>query len=97
MDEKSVREHAERHAAAVVAGDLRTAGADLAPPAQAQAPNVMKNLPKQLTSANVIRIAQADEGYEAYISYEGAESETIVISSWAEQDGTPKIVGLSLG
>lgn len=97
MDETTVREHAERHGAAVVAGDLRTAGADLTPEAQAQAPEVMKNLPKELRSATVFRIAHDDDTYEAYISYEGAESETIVVSTWAERNGTPKIVSLSLG
>ncbi|MFP5298269.1 MAG: hypothetical protein ACLGHL_04705 [Actinomycetota bacterium] len=97
MDETTVREHAERHGAAVVAGDLRTAGADLTPEAQAQAPGVMKNLPKDLRAANVFRIALVDDAYEAYISYEGADSETIVISTWAERDGTPKITNLSLG
>lgn len=97
MDENKVKECATRHGDAVVAGDLRTAGADLSPEAQAQAPDVMKNLPKDLRSASVLRIAHTDDAYEVYTSYTGTDTEKIVIATWEERDGEPRIVNLTLG
>lgn len=96
MDENTVRASAEKHGAAVVAKDFDTAGADLTGEAQRQAPDVMKALPRGLKKAQVLRVAETGDLYEVYISYESDDSETIVISTWQEKDGVPKIVNLSL-
>jgi hypothetical protein len=97
MDEATIREHAERHGNAVVAGDMRTAGADLTPEAQAQAPGVMKNFPADTNRASILRIKQEDDAFDVYISYEGSETDLIVVSRWEERDGRPMITDLSLG
>lgn len=97
MDETLVRQHAERHGEAVVKGDMRTAGGDLTPEAQAQAPEVMKNIPRDLQRASVIRIKPDDGVYEVYISYEGSDTESIVLSTWEEKDGRPMITKLEMG
>jgi hypothetical protein len=97
MDEATIRQRAEAHGGAVVKGDMRSAGKDLSPEAVAQAPEVMKNLPKQLERATVIRIREEDSAYDTYISYEGPDSEVIVVSRWEERDGEPTITNLSLG
>jgi hypothetical protein len=76
---------------------MGTAGKDLTPEAMAQAPEVMKNMTRDLQGCSVIRIREEGSAYDAFISYEGTESELIVVSRWEEVDGEPKITNLSLG
>ena len=56
MDESTVKQHAEAHGNAVVAGDLRTAGADLTPEVASQAQAVMGKLPRPTTGAEVLKV-----------------------------------------
>src|SRR5688500_10092330 len=98
MDESTVKQHAETHGNAVVAGDLRTAGADLTPEVASQAQAVMGKLPRPTTGAEVLKVESAgDDAVLAHILYKGADSETTVISTWADRDGRPMIVNLEIG
>ncbi|MFN2526952.1 MAG: hypothetical protein ABR505_11935 [Actinomycetota bacterium] len=96
MDEQAVREHAEAHANAVVAGDLRRAGSDLAEGMQETAGEVMRGLPRPVTAASIESLESQGEETTALIRYSGEESSVVVESRWAERDGRPKIVGLRL-
>ncbi len=97
MDLDAVREQAEIHGNAVVAGDFRTAGAALTPEAQAQAPGVMKAMPNPLRSAEISKLEADGEECVAVITYKGDEGSNVVVSRWADQQGEPKIIDLSLG
>lgn len=98
MDHEAVRQEAQRHGDAVVAGDFRTAGSALSPAAQAQAPAVMKAMPSPLTAAEITSLEQDGEAYVAHIAYRGeGDDVSTVVSRWADVDGSPKIVDLSLG
>lgn len=94
MDEGAVREHANQHANAVMAGDLRTAGRDLAESGQAAAPAVMKDMPRPVTSVEVTKLEREGERYVAHIAYRGTDREHVVASHWEDRDGRPMIVDL---
>lgn len=94
MNESTVRDHAEAHAKATVAGDLRTAGADLTKEAMAQAGDVMKALPDPLESCEVTSVQAEGDEVVAQIRYEGGGSDATVESRWADVGGTPKITAL---
>jgi hypothetical protein len=96
MDEGLVRQHAEAHAQATVAGDLGRAGNDLTPEAMAQAPAIMSAMPAPLTSAAVTGVRTSGGECVATIRYVGRDGEALVESRWAERDGRPKIVNLEV-
>ena len=97
MDESTVRQHAEAHGNAVVAGDLKAAGSDLTPEAAAQAPGVMGKLPRPTTAAEVQKLETVGDEVVVHILYKGADSDATVVSTWADRDGRPKIVNLEVG
>ena len=94
MDDNLVKQHAEAHAQATVAGDLQRAGGDLTPEAMAQAPAVMRSMPSPLTASEVTELHGAGDECVATIRYVGEGGEGLVESRWAERDGRPKIVNL---
>src|SRR5918996_2541143 len=96
MDEAAVKERAEGHAAAMVEGDLRRAARSLSDTGKADAPSVMEKLPKSIESAQVTHISLTGDEALATIVYRGEGREVAVESRWAEEDGEPIIVGLSL-
>jgi hypothetical protein len=96
MDESTVRERAEAHGKATVAGDLRTAGSDLTKAAMAQAGDVMKAMPEPLESSEVTSVQSEGAEVVAQIRYAGAGSETVVESRWTDEGGTPKIASLKV-
>ena len=96
MDEAEVRERAEAHAGATMAGDLRKAGGDLTPEAAGSARAVMAQMPVPITSVDVTEIRPEGDRYVAVIVYSGEESKTTVASTWEEQDGDPMITKLEV-
>ena len=96
MDEQAVRTHAEGHGEAVVTGDLRRAGGDLTPEAQAQAPDVMSNFPKKVETADVVNLDLQGEEATVQIRYSGEGKEVTVETRWAERDGRPKILDMKV-
>ncbi len=96
MDESTVRRHAEEHGRAMVAGDLGRAASDLAPEAQAQARDVMRELPRSLTAADVVSVREEGEDSVVRIQYEGEGRKVTLESRWADRDGRPMIVGLAV-
>ena len=96
MDENTVREHAQAHADAVVAGDIKTAGNDLTTDAMQQAPDVMRALPRPTKSASVESVTSEGDTYVARILYSGEDNAAAVLSRWSEQEGRPMITNLEL-
>ncbi len=96
MDENLVRQRAEAHGQATVAGDLKRAGSDLTSEAMAQAPGVMRSMPSPLTASEVTELAASGDECVATIRYVGESGEAIVASRWAERDGELKIVNLEV-
>ena len=96
MDEAKVREHAEAHGQAVVAGDLNKAGQDLTKEGMKAAGNVMPKLPRPVTSAEVVGIEESGSDTVVLIRYAGEDSEATVRSQWADRDGRPMIVDMEV-
>lgn len=96
MDENTIREHADAHAQAVVAGDMGKASSDLNEEAMQQAPSVMKALPRPTTGASVQDVTAEGDAYVARILYSGESAATTVASRWVEQDGRPVIASLEI-
>ncbi len=96
MDEAAVRQAAQSHGDATVAGDLRTAAQDLTPEAMAQAGGVMKQMPDPLEGAEVSSVEM--DGDEAVVSivYSGGDAAATVLSRGAEKEGTLKILDLQV-
>ncbi len=96
MDEARLREDAEAHGSATVSGDLKTAGSYLDKEAYAAAGQVMEKMPKPLEASEVGSVEiQGDEAL-VQIRYSGGGDEVVIESRWADRDGSPKIVGLSV-
>jgi hypothetical protein len=96
MDESTIRDRAEAHGKATVAGDLRTAGSDLTKAAMAQAGDVMKAMPDPLEASEVTSVTADGDAFVAQIRYSGGGSETLVESRWSDEGGTPKIAALKV-
>ena len=96
MDESAVRQQAEAHGRATVAGDLKTAGGDLDKGAYAAAGEVMKQMPSDLTGSEVTGVRADGEEWVVSIRYSGSSDSATVESRWADRDGTPKIVDLKV-
>ena len=96
MDEQAVRTQAEQHGQALVDGDLRKAGGDLTPEAQAQAPDVMSNFPKKVETAEVVSLEVSGDEATVQALYKGEGKEVTVESRWGERDGRPKILDMKI-
>jgi hypothetical protein len=96
MDEDVVRSHVQAHGEAMVAGDLRRAGADLTESGRAGAGTVMAALPKAIESAELVSLEPAGDCYLARIRYRGEGRQVEVRSRWEERDGRPMITELGL-
>ncbi len=96
MDENQVREHAEAHGKAVVAGDIARAASDLTDDAKQVAPKVLKQLPTPASAAEVQSVTQEGDDYLAHIYYSGEDHSATVESRWAERDGRPMITDLKI-
>lgn len=96
MDTTAVRNEAERHANATVAGDFKTAGASLTETAMGQAGGVMKAMPGKLTACEIASVTEEGGGCVVDIRYTGENGDVTVRSTWGEIDGRPKITNLEL-
>lgn len=96
MDEASVRAAAEEHAHATVRKDFKVAGATLTEAARAQAGGVMKAMPGELSGYEITGLSEAGDETVVTISYKGESGEALVESRWADVDGRPMIVNLSV-
>ncbi len=96
MDQDSVRTHAQGHADAMLAGDLKRAGSWLTPEAMGNVGVVMQVMPKTIDHAEVVGVTSEQDEAVVHIRYTGDNKEVTVESRWGERDGRPMIVDLAL-
>jgi hypothetical protein len=96
MDDASVMQAAQTHAEATVSGDMKTAGSYLDKSAYSAAGEVMKAMPDPLEASEVTTVEATGDGFEVKIRYSGGDNETIVLSTWKDLDGEPRIIGLQV-
>ena len=95
MDEQAVREHAQGHLDALIAGDVGRALEDLSSQLRSQPGELMAMLPLPLTSAEVESVDKAGAGYTAVLHLVGETDETRLETRWKERDERPTIVEVS--
>jgi hypothetical protein len=95
MDEQAVRDHAQGHLDALLAGDVGRALQDLSDQLQSQPGGLMAMLPLPLTSAEVESVEMAGSGYMAVLHLVGETDETRLETRWKDRDGRPTIVEVS--
>ncbi len=96
MDDATVRTAAEEHAHATVQKDFKVAGATLTEAARGQAGGVMKAMPADLDAYEITGVNAFGDETVVTIVYRGGGGETLVESRWAEIDGRPMIVDLTV-
>lgn len=95
MDETELRRNAERHSAAVVAGELDRVVSDLADEALEKVFTLAALLPRMLISADVVRIESNAFCGVADCRYRGRDGDEVTIRSmWVNRDGRALIVDM---
>ena len=96
MDQAAVRQHAQSHGQAVVDNDLNKAGGDLTGNVLTYVADIMKQLPRPVTAAEVMDVAEDGDAYTAQIRYSGDDKTVDVRSRWQDVEGRPRIVELKV-
>jgi hypothetical protein len=95
MDEQAVREHAQAHADALLAGDIGKAAEEMSRELRSNLGPIVAMLPMPLTEATVESVHMAASGYLAVLRLVG-EHETVQLETrWKDRDGRPTIVEAS--
>lgn len=95
MDEQAVREHAEAHCEALVAGDVERAAQQMSNELRSNLGQLVAMLPMPLTQATVESIDRTGSGFRAVLHLVGENAETRLETRWKERDGRPAIVEVS--
>ena len=91
MDEATTRDHVQKHADAVVQGDMDAVTADFAEELRPQLPQIARALPQPVTKAEVLSVDIGDPSV-AMIRYSGSSGGVTIRSEWQDEGGRPVIV-----
>lgn len=95
MDEQAVREHAQAHCDALLAGDIGQAAEEMSRELRSNLGPIVAMLPMPLTAATVESVEMARSGFLAVLRLVG-EVDTIRLQTrWKDRDGRPTIVEVS--
>ncbi len=92
MDDATTRDHVQKHADAVVRGDMDTLVADFAEELRPQLPQLARSLPRPVTKAEVLSVEVGEPESVAMIRYAGDSGAVTIRSRWQDQGGRPVIV-----
>jgi hypothetical protein len=96
MDMQALRQYADAHAQAVVAGDFEAAARDCTEQVKAGMPGLVPLLPQPVTSAEVVRVEQQGDGAVVEIAYRGSDKELTLRSEWHDQGARPLITAAAV-
>jgi hypothetical protein len=88
MDESAIREHVQKHADAVVRGEMNVVAADFSEELRPQLPEIAKALPQPVTSASVLSLEVGEPTSVATIRYDG-DADGVTIRSHSQDLGGP--------
>jgi hypothetical protein len=95
MDEQAVREHAQAHADALLAGDIGKASEQMSRELQQSLGPIVAMLPMPMTEASIESVESTPTGYKVIFHLVG-EGDTLQLETrWKDRDGTPTIVEAS--
>jgi len=95
MDEQAVREHAQAHCDALLAGDIDRATTQLSNELRSNLGHVVALLPLPLTEASVESVSKTGSGYLAVLRLVGQNDDVRLQTRWKDRDGQPTIVEAS--
>lgn len=95
MDEQSVREHAQAHCDALMAGDIGLASQEMSRELQSNLGQMVAMLPLPLTEARVESIEVTAKGYRAVLHLVGDDGAIRLETRWKDRDGRPTMVEAS--
>lgn len=95
MDEQTVREHADAHCQALLAGDVELASQELSNELRANLGQLIAMLPMPLTAATVESIERTASGFRVVLHLVGESAETRLETRWKDRDDRPVIVEVS--
>jgi hypothetical protein len=95
MDEQSVREHAQAHCDALLAGDIGLASQEMSRELQANLGPLVAMLPLPLTAASIESVEMTGKAYRAVLNLVGGSGSIRLETRWKERDGRPTIVEAS--
>jgi hypothetical protein len=95
MDEQAVREHAQAHADALLAGDIGKASEQMSKELRSSLGRIAAMLPMPMTEASIESIESTPTGYKVVLHLVG-EGDTLRLETrWKDRDGKPTIVEAS--
>jgi hypothetical protein len=95
MEEQIVREHAQAHCDALLAGDVGRAAEELSNELRANLGQLVSMLPMPLTAATVESVERTGSGIRAVLHLTGERAETRLETRWKDRNGRPTIVEVS--
>ncbi len=95
MDQAAVREHAQAHCDALVAGDVDGAAGELSEELRSNIGPLLAQLPLPLTEATVESVEQGGTAFICVLRLVGESEEVRLQTRWKERDGRPTIVEAS--
>jgi hypothetical protein len=94
MDEQAVREHAQAHVDALLAGDVERATEPFSESLRHDLGSIMAQLPLPLTDGTVESVERGGSGYVAVLHLVG-ETDSRFRTRWKDRDGRPTLVEFS--
>lgn len=95
MDADLVRQHAQAHCDALLAGEIDKAVEDFSEQLRSNAGSTIALLPLPLTEATVESVEPGGKGYVAILRLVGESDEVRLETRWKDRDGRPTIVEAS--
>jgi hypothetical protein len=95
MDEQTVREHAQAHVEALLAGDIGRAAEEMSSQLRSNLGPIVAMLPMPMTEASVESVEMTKTGYLAVLRLVGDGGTVRLETRWKDRDGRPTIVEAS--
>lgn len=95
MDKEAVREHAQAHADALLAGDIGRAAEEMSRELQHNLGPIVAMLPMPMTEASIESVESTPSGYKVVLHLVGEGGDLRLETRWKDRDGRPTIVEAS--
>jgi hypothetical protein len=95
MNEQAVREHAQAHADALLAGDIGKASEEMSRELRQNLGPIVAMLPMPMTEATIESVESTPTGYRVVLHLVGEGGDLRLETRWKDRDGRPTIVEAS--
>jgi hypothetical protein len=95
MDEQAVRQHAQAHCEALLAGDIGKAAEEMSNELRSNLGPIVAMLPMPLTEATIESVEMTKTGYLTVLRLVGEGGAILLETRWKDRDGRPTIVEAS--